>query len=296
MIFTEINQLRYFIDVSDSQHITKSAERLHVAQPALTKSIHRLESELGVPLFAPRGRNIVLTEYGRFLRERLLPIMSALDSLPNELAAMAGRENETLHLNVTAASGVVTDAIIAYKRTHEHINFQLMQNAEGRLYDIGVETAPKHTPSERDDMIETVFSEKIFLAVPSTHRLAVYDEISLSEAADEGFITLMGSRPIRRIFDGFCARAGFTPKIIFESDTPAAVKNMIASNIGVGFWPEFTWGRPEGDGVKLLTLREPSCSRDIIISLSPHKADPSRAEEFYHFLVNFCRFSPKCNA
>ena len=65
----ELTQLRYFAAVAELQHVTRAAERMHVAQPAITKSIHRLEDELGVPLIASRGRNIVLTDYGwiRFL-------------------------------------------------------------------------------------------------------------------------------------------------------------------------------------------------------------------------------------
>ena len=55
----ELTQLRYFAAVAELQHVTRAAERMHVAQPAITKSIHRLEDELGVPLIASRGRNIV---------------------------------------------------------------------------------------------------------------------------------------------------------------------------------------------------------------------------------------------
>ena len=60
----ELTQLRYFAAVAELQHVTRAAERMHVAQPAITKSIHRLEDELGIPLVASRGRNIVLTDYG----------------------------------------------------------------------------------------------------------------------------------------------------------------------------------------------------------------------------------------
>ena len=67
----ELTQLRYFLKVAELQHITKAAEELHVAQPALTMTIHRLERELEVPLFGSKGRNIVLTEYGKYFYEKL---------------------------------------------------------------------------------------------------------------------------------------------------------------------------------------------------------------------------------
>ena len=55
----ELTQLKYFYAVAENLHVTKTAEQLHIAQPALTQSIRRLETELGYPLFAAKGRNIV---------------------------------------------------------------------------------------------------------------------------------------------------------------------------------------------------------------------------------------------
>ena len=63
----ELSQLTYFLTVAQMQHMTRAAEALHIAQPALTKSVQRLESELGVPLIARKGRGIALTPYGQRL-------------------------------------------------------------------------------------------------------------------------------------------------------------------------------------------------------------------------------------
>ena len=125
----ELTQLRYFLEVARNEHMTKSAEKLHIAQPSLTKTIHNLEDELGVPLFVPSGRNIVLSEYGRYLKERLEPIMAELDGLPAAMQDLANLKNETIHVNVLAASIFVTEAIIEYKREHSEIKFEFLQNS-----------------------------------------------------------------------------------------------------------------------------------------------------------------------
>ncbi|MCM1544718.1 MAG: LysR family transcriptional regulator [Ruminococcus sp.] len=283
----ELTQIRYFLEVAKTQHITKSAEKLHIAQPALTQAIHRLEKDLRVPLFVSKGRNIMLTEYGKYLQKKLEPLMDEFDSIPNQLQTMAKLESDTIHLNVLAASKIVTEAIIEYKKIHDEVNFQFMQSTEGQLYDIGVTTHLFYQLPEENP--ENIFgcTEKIFLAVPNTHRFAKMTSVRLADVKDEGFISLMGSRQLRWICDRYCRHAGFEPRIIFESDSPAAVRNMIAANIGIGFWPEFTWGEIGTDKVVLLDISDPICRRDIIIDYKQNKIDSGVVVDFFDFLKDY---------
>lgn len=288
----ELTQIRYFLEVAESQHITKSAQKLHIAQPALSQSIHRLEKELRVPLFVSKGRNIVLTEYGKYLKQKLEPVLTELDSIPGQLQTMAKLESDTVHINVLAASTLVTEAIIEYKKKRSEVNFQVLQSSADQLYDIGIRTKLFYQLDKESDST-FVCTEKIYLAVPSSHKLAAGNSIRLAEAADEGFISLMGSRQLRLICDRYCQHAGFSAKIIFESDSPAAVRNMIAANMGIGFWPEFTWGKLDTDKVKLLEIEEPLCRRDIIIDYKLNKTDSSTVTDFFDFFTNFCRKKSK---
>ena len=288
----ELTQIRYFLEVAESQHITKSAQKLHIAQPALSQSIHRLEKELRVPLFVSKGRNIVLTEYGKYLKQKLEPVLTELDSIPGQLQTMAKLESDTVHINVLAASTLVTEAIIEYKKKRSEVNFQVLQSSADQLYDIGIRTKLFYQLDKESDST-FVCTEKIYLAVPSSHKLAAGNGIRLAEAADEGFISLMGSRQLRLICDRYCQHAGFSAKIIFESDSPAAVRNMIAANMGIGFWPEFTWGKLDTDKVKLLEIEEPLCRRDIIIDYKLNKTDSSTVTDFFDFFTDFCRKKSK---
>ncbi len=281
----ELTQIRYFLEVADTKHMTNSAKNLHITQPALTQAIHRLEEDLGVPLFAAKGRNITLTEYGKYLRKKLVPLMEQLDQIPEQLNMMVKLEGETIHMNVLAASGLVMEAIIEYKKAHEGILFQMQQNSESELYDIAVTTKLFYQAlSEKNSF---ACGEKIYLAVPGDGKYGERTSISLAEVSEEGFVSLLGSREFRYICDRFCQHAGFVPRIIFESDNPAAVKNMIAANMGIGFWPEFTWGSIENEQVKLLEIEEPVCQRDIIITYNMNKIDSRNVIEFYEFLVEF---------
>lgn len=281
----ELMQIRYFLEVANTKHMTNSAKNLHITQPALTQAIRRLENDLGVPLFAAKGRNIVLTEYGRYLQKKLEPLMAQIDDIPEQLKMMVALESETIHMNVLAASSLVMEAIIQYKKKHADINFQLHQNIESELYDIAVTT--KLFYQAADDENSFACAEEIYLAVPENRRYSGRTSICLPEVADEGFVSLLGSREFRYICDRFCQHAGFTPKIIFESDNPAAVKNMIAANMGIGFWPEFTWGSIENEPVRLLKIEDPVCQRDIIINYNRNKMDSQNVVDFYDFLKEF---------
>lgn len=77
-------------------------------------------------------------------------------------------------------------------------------------------------------------NEKIFLAVPNIEKYENISSVCLRDVMGEKFISLSDSRQFRTICDKLCQHSGFSPQIVFESDSPMAVMNMIASNIGVG--------------------------------------------------------------
>lgn len=293
----ELTQLRYFLEVAKTQHVTKSAETLHVAQPALTQAIHRLENELEVPLFSSKGRNIVLTPYGKYFYEKLEPLLKSLSELPENLREMAKTENATIHLNVLAASSLVTEAIIEYQKIDDALHIQIHQNEKNDMDDIRVTTeisARTHENKTSDDS-NFICTEKIFLAVPNIQEFQEKKEITFegikSIGQKWGFVSLLGSKHLRSICDKYCADAGIKPNIIFESDNPASVKNMIAANIGIGFWPEFSWGALDTSRVRLLKITKPDCKRDILITCKKNKAENSHVEIFYKFLTGYFKMA-----
>ena len=286
----ELQQLRYFLDAAETQHITESAERLHIAQPALSQAIHRLEDSVGVPLFMSKGRNIILTEYGKYLKDKLIPIITELDNLPKQLREMAVLENETLRLNVLAASELVAEAVIEYKYNRKDLNFKFMQSRGGEEYDIEITTEITHRADSEKRNNNFICSEKIYLAVPKGEKYKRFSErntISLRDAAEEDFISLAGVKQFRYICDKYCFQAGIRPRVIFESDNSDTVKNMIAAELGVGFWPEFTWGATDSERVRLIEIYEPRCSRDIIVNYNLNKTDNRNVLDFFDFLKEF---------
>ncbi len=283
----ELSQLKYFYEAAKLQHITKAANKLHVAQPALSQAIHRLEAELKVPLFAAKGRNIMLTEYGEYLMNKLEPVMDTLEQLPVDLELMANLLNTTIHMNVMSASTIVTSSVIEYKRHTPDINFQLFQHEEGSLCDVSISTRLFYQKNDSSSDNEYVFTEQIYLAVPNIKKYQNVASVALEEFSEADFICLAGSKQFGQICDKYCSHAGFKPRIIFESDNLSAVKNMIAAGLGVGFWPQYSWGALDTEDVLLLPIESPLCQRDIVVTYNENKADNSEVRKYYDFLVDY---------
>lgn len=339
----DIQQLRYFHAVATTEHMTKSARQLGVAQPALTQSIHRLEHELGCPLFEHAGRNIRLTPQGRFFDERIAPVLQGLDRATHGLALFDRAEERTVRLDIRSASSLVVDALAAYGANHSDTRFELRQYEDAPLCDIRVmcraasadaapmsrpaaaECAPEasvfalrhpspdarsastshpatatmadsrtlaitadlRTPADIDGAVRAaVLSERIFIATSPDHPAATDEPCTLARFVDDAFICLAPGNPFRRICDASCERAGFAPRIGCESDNPQVVQKMIALGLGVGFWPEHSWGSANRTRLHLTPLAEPGFARDIVITMT--HADPKPAtQDFFRFLVAY---------
>lgn len=281
----ELTQLRYFCAVAETQHMTKTAERLHIAQPALTQSIHRLEKELGVSLFTAKGRGIVLTECGQHFYKSLTPLLRTLEELPRELRAMADVEDDTVHMNMLAASTLLTASVIEYKRQQHHTNFQLFQSSEMETCDITVSTTTADEKVAGTGGRTFYCAEPVYLAVPRSGPYGQRTSIGLGEVAGEEFVCLGGAyRQFRALCNRFCERAGFSPNVIFESDVPGAVRNLIAAGMGVGFWPEFTWGVLDTSEVLLLPIDDTDCRRNLVVRC---RGGGREVRNYYEFLVEY---------
>lgn len=281
----DLQKLKYFQTVARLEHMTRAAEEIHVSQPALTQSIHLLEEELGVPLFQKNGRRIELTRYGKHLSQRLDVLLPELDNLPEELNQLRQVVNQTVKLNILAASSFVINVIMRYKKMYPDVIFDFEQNTQKNDCDIVITTNGVHARNPQNFTKRCIKEEHIYLAVPKQSIYANYSSIKLSEVKDENFIMLSSSRLFGVICNKFCSIAGFAPKILFESDSPSAVQNIIGMGAGVAFWPEYSWGKADNKNIVLLPISEPVCQRELIIELQDRLPRSEYAEDFYHYLL-----------
>ena len=282
----DIQKLKYFYTTAQLEHITRASEILHISQPSLTQAIQSLEFELGVLLFERQGRRIILTQFGKYLKERLDSLLPQFDNIPNEIEQLKKSVNKTVKLNILAASSFVINTIISYKKKNPDVIFDFEQNEQKYDCDIVITTNGLNSDNSKNYVKRCIKEEKIYLAVPKNSIYASYRSIDLTTVKDESFIMLSNTRLFGVICNKYCSVAGFLPKILFESDSPAAVQNIISMGAGIAFWHEYSWGTINNKNVALIPISYPVCQRDLIIELHNRLPKSAYAENFYKYLLS----------
>lgn len=289
----DILQLKYFLAAAEYEHMTKAASYLHIAQPALSQSIRHLEEELGVPLFERKNRSIRLNASGKLLQSELLPIINTLDSLPDRLKETDKQASHTIRLNILAASMLITKSIISFKKSYPEVNFRLSQDRNKSDFDICIScTASDKIPKGSTLLLR----ERILLAVPSVSKFASMESVSLKQIEKEGFISFSSEKPLRIICDDYCKQKGFKPRIIFESDNHECIRNLIDSNLGIAFWPEYAWGKLTRKNAVLVPVSEPEFRRTIYAMQNQNSVNNKYAAAFLKHLTEFISVIQKNNS
>lgn len=263
----DITQLQNFRSLAKTQHMTLSAEQLNLAQSALSRSLRKLEEELGVKLFDRIGKYIYLNDNGqRFLRH-VNRILDEYDDALLELQEQQNGKKQTVTLSMHAASKLLPEIIRAFGREHPEISLKITQqdsaDEANPASDITIYSAA--TASNARNAVVLV-EEEIYLALPASHPLASRREIALSEAANEPFICLYRGKGLRTITDALCRQAGFSPNIILESDSPSTVRELISVGAGLAFVPMISWyGIGDDPDVSLVKISSPHCKRYILM-------------------------------
>ncbi|MFB8027115.1 LysR family transcriptional regulator [Streptomyces sp. NPDC056465] len=283
-------RLAYFEAVARHEHVTRAAHELGVPQSTLSRAMVRLEQDLGVALFARRGRTVSLTPAGRtFLasaERALAEVEKAADSVRADADPTAGKVAfGFLH---TMGSETVPALIRAFRADHPGVRFQLVQNyAEAmldRLRAGGLDLCLTSPVPDAPDLVATRLDEqRLRLVVPDDHRLAGRRRVRLAEAAEEAFVTLEPGYGLRRITDDLCAEAGFTPRVAFEGEEAETLRGLVAAGLGVALLPPPAVARP---GVAELSVTAPRAVREIGVAWLDGHPDTPPVAAFKRFLLS----------
>lgn len=287
----ELLQLQYFRTVARLEHMTRAAEELRIAQPALSKTIARLEEDLGVPLFDRHSRQIRLNAFGQAFLRKVETALSALDEGRREVADLAGAEKGIIRI-ATSSLGRISSAVGAFRALHPDVHFRVIQIAPAstemaELLENGeADLCFSATPIARPGIGETaVLEAEVFLAVPKGHRWEGRSSIDLSEAENESFIEYREGHPFREINEAFCRQAGIERNVVCEVEEPSALESLVLAGLGVAFMPSCS-----GDSrspLWLVRIERPVCRRTFTVAWWEKRYMSKAAQAFRSFLNDY---------
>ncbi|GAA2424343.1 LysR family transcriptional regulator [Streptomyces pulveraceus] len=238
--------LRYFVAVAEEGSLTRAAERLFVSQPALTKQIKQLETQLGVRLFTRSRAGMALTEPGRALEARVPALLAEWDGILRETRSTAGRAARVLRVGFMAsAANEATPHIIAeFARRRPGWRVDMRQAAwsepSAGLADGDVDAALVRMPFPGQDALRTevLLSEPRWVALPAGHPLAAREVIPFRELWDEPFVAAPpGSGRWRDYWLATDEREGHPVRVGAVTDRPDDWLSAIANGYGMALAP-----------------------------------------------------------
>lgn len=243
----ELRHLIAFVAVAEELHFGRAAARLQMAQPPLSQRIRQLERELRVQLFERTTRAVHLTEAGQAMLEPTRRVLDDVDTAVR--AAKSGGRGELgrVSLGFSGASSHkhlprLTGAV---RRAHPGLRLVLSRqnyanDALSGVADGVLDLAFVRLPINREGVVVRIIEEEeLVAALPAHHRLADSEEVSLSDLAEEQFVTFPGiiGSSVRDALVHACVEEGFNPQIAQEAPDTYTILALVAAGVGVTLTP-----------------------------------------------------------
>jgi len=292
--FMEWEQLEYFQTLAREQHVTRAAQILSITQPALSRSIARLESQIGTPLFDRQGRTIKLNKYGELLLKRVDIILKEFEEGKNEIQSLLDPDKGEISLGFlhTLGTAIVPKIIGAFKDKYPQVRFHLKQNHSNWLLD-NLQSGDldlcllSSFPLESNLAWTPLWQEELYLFFPKNHPLANQESITLEEVAEEPFILMEEGYALRVTIDSIFDQVGIQPNIMFEGEEVTTIAGFVGAGMGISILPDVK----SLDQMKIAKVRisSPKCERTIGIASMEGKFLSPIAEKFMQHIVDHFR-------
>ncbi|MDJ0573410.1 MAG: LysR family transcriptional regulator [Pleurocapsa sp. MO_192.B19] len=242
----ELRQLRYFVTVAQELHFGRAAERLQITQPALSKQIRVLETELEIELFIRTKRTVNLTKAGEVFfaqaKQLLRQAEEAIQLAKRTAIGEVGRL--TIGFTATATYTVLPELIRDFRSRYPQVEVEMLQlcteEQVAALNRGEIDLGFLHPPIDARGLeIYPILSEDFILVLPPQHRLIDKQSLFLKDLAAESFL-LHPRQEGPFLYDGFlklCRQAGFEPQIVKEVNSHQTRICLVAAGMGITFIP-----------------------------------------------------------
>ena len=281
-----LEQLRAFVEVAELGNFTRAAERLHLAQPSLSRQITTLEQDLGAALFHRARRGSTLTTAGESLLPLARRMLADADSVRRELAELAGLQRGRVRLGATPTLciSLVAEVFTAFHAAHpaielhvsEHGSRRLLDELAGGALDLALITTSGAASADRFTVTPLLVEELVVISSSGAPPITDRDAITLSDVAALPQVVFSPAYDLRATTDAAFRAAGLTPAAIVEGAEMDAVLRFVERGLGVAIVPAMVL--VERPGLRSVRLVEPTLTRTISIA-RPADIAPTAAVE-----------------
>ncbi len=238
----ETRQIRAFIMVADKLHFGQAAAALHLTQPALSRTIQRLEETIGEPLLIRSNRGVILTDAGRVFLEKSLRILNDLEDAVRLARQAASGEKGRLRIGYIdmVMLGKLPGLMQAFRTRYPGVDVELVNGPNSLqlqlLEEDKLDIAFVFGAVQRDGFASRVIQEEAFVVLLyPEHPLAEKPALSLDELRGEPFITGIREnwRDYRRHLDAIFLEHGFEPRVVQEAVNTEGMFALVAARMGV---------------------------------------------------------------
>ncbi len=232
------NYLRYFSVLAQLEHYTLAAARLEISQPSLSSAIRNLEDELGVKLFEKVGRNIRLTEEGRYFQKKVDAAMEELSEATEAL--VSARENAPVVIRLGfvsgALAGVVAEEMAAYLEESGRCRFYITEGSAKDLMDLLHQekldmAIVDVTSRDRSLHFRKLRQRNFYVAVPADHPLADKQSVNVSDLQDYAQIGF--SHSMDKSFEDWASHPDVRQQFICQVNTVASALSLVCARLGI---------------------------------------------------------------
>ncbi len=284
----ELRQLRYLVALADERHFTRAAQREHIAQPALSQQIRRLEQSVGLPLVERTTRHVAMTEAGDLLVARARRILAEVEAADAELRRLAGMETGRVTVGVIHTMGPVdvSLALALFRQRHPGVELTVRENSSEELaemlrvdeLDLAFLSVTERIQSHGLSLLQLV-SEELVVVLPPDHPLATRRRVRMVELAEEQFISYRVGARLRELLLAAGEHAGFEPRVTLESNESQRIRRLVARRMGVAILPRSDAEAP-GAETAFVALVDPPLRRDITLAWREDRRHSPAAIEF----------------
>ncbi|RRR96828.1 LysR family transcriptional regulator [Glycomyces terrestris] len=262
----DLNTLRQFLAVARLEHLSGAAAELRVAQPSLSRSIARLEAELGAPLFERAGR-LRLNDTGRLFRDHVERALGELEAGRRAVAeSLDGGPGAVRLASETFLQ--LTGPLLAFKAAHPDVEVHLHQMTPAEMeqallaqeVDLALASQPVNAPGTESAVVHV---EQVWLATPPGHRLAASERVRIEDLAGEPFVTTRAGQWQRRLLEWLFADRNLEPRIVCETDEPAATYALVSAGLGLCLFPAIARDSRPAPDVAWTAIDHPHCNRTL---------------------------------